>query len=326
MELIRNIDTINNIKELIFHIEKEENKEGNYRKYILRFHESWEQNKKQEVEIIEGKYIWGSRLQVPENCKIEDIFVEKTYANAVNFFREKNIVYISDLNEDILLELMFYPAIGYKGFIDVLNVLFVNEYKPEEKASISDFNSVDVSKLMGNIQEYNSQMRVDFVEEEVIDDSNSVAVIIEDESIEDLAELGNRISVDILNEKAVVELLNFNNSIKKKIEEEHAMILNIVNSYRSLLNYIKVLESKNNELNKKIQLLYAEKDRKLQLLRNKIDQIANEKNREIDSLKKELLQLQQEREEDKKVLEEFDNMIRIMGKIKGLFKKNKDFN
>ncbi len=378
-------DNIDNIKELIIYIKKIKEGENCYRRYILHFHEKWEKDKSKGIRIKVGKYIWGSKVQVPEYYKIDDVFEGKSFTNIANFFRENNVVYISDLCEDILLELMFYPTIGYYGFMDVLNILFIDEFRHKDESSTSDSNNIDAFKHTETLKSPST---------EVIDGSSNAAAIV----VEDLTKMDDEIlEMDVLNDNTLVELLGFNNSIKQKIDKENEMILKAIDSYRVLLDYVTVLGSKNNELNKKIHLLSEEKEKEIQMLRNKILQVTNAKNREIeilnkefnefkesklkevnslnrkieeiedeknriaeklkgeiaaiketydrqlnilnsdydlfkkekeeeiDNLKRELLQLQMEREEDKKILQEFENMIRIMEKIKGLFKKNKDF-
>lgn len=104
-------------------------------------------------------------------------------------------------------------------------------------------------------------------------------------------------------------------------------------------------EDKNNQIGKlkvEIELLQEEKNNRIKELENEIVSVKQsyddeikflnssfenfklEKEDEINNLHKEIEIVQKEREKDKKVLDEFQNIISILEKIKGIFKKTEN--
>lgn len=88
---------------------------------------------------------------------------------------------------------------------------------------------------------------------------------------------------------------------------------------------IKILQEKKNnkirELENEILSVKQSSDDEIKLLNNEFEKFKLEKEDEINNLHKEIERLQTEGEKDKKVLDEFQNIISILEKIKGIFKK-----
>ncbi len=88
-------------------------------------------------------------------------------------------------------------------------------------------------------------------------------------------------------------------------------------------------EEKNNkikELENELLSIRQSYDDEIKLLNNEFDNFKLEKENEINNLHNEIDRIQTEGEKDKKVLDEFQNMIKILEKIKGIFKKNENSN
>ena len=112
---------------------------------------------------------------------------------------------------------------------------------------------------------------------------------------------------DIRNEILEFEK-NKNNQIEKLTEE-----IELLQEEKS--NRIKELE---NEL----LSVRQSHDDQIKFLNSNLENFKLEKENEINNLHKEIETIQAENEKDRKVLDEFQNMIRILEKIKGIFKKD----
>ena len=84
-------------------------------------------------------------------------------------------------------------------------------------------------------------------------------------------------------------------------------------------------EEKNNrikELENELLSVRQSHDNQIKFLNSNLENFKLEKENEINNLHKEIETIQAENEKDRKVLDEFQNMIRILEKIKGIFKKD----
>lgn len=84
-------------------------------------------------------------------------------------------------------------------------------------------------------------------------------------------------------------------------------------------------EEKNNrikELENELLSVRQSHDNQIKFLNSNLENFKLEKENEINNLHEEIEIIQAEKEKDKKVLDEFQNMIRILEKIKGIFKKD----
>ncbi|MDD2493617.1 MAG: hypothetical protein PHE29_00310 [Tissierellia bacterium] len=170
----------------------------------------------------------------------------------------------------------------------------------------------------------------------------------------------NNLNGNTLVENDIIELLDYNRTIIVNIEKRQDLIAKAQNSYNILQSHLSYLKSQNLELEKQIELISIEKETDVQAIRklnedieflqgekiNKIKELENEilsvrqsyddeikllhsnfenfkleKENEINNLHKEIERIQIEKEKDKKVLDEFQNMIKILEKIRGIFRK-----
>lgn len=86
-------------------------------------------------------------------------------------------------------------------------------------------------------------------------------------------------------------------------------------------------EEKNNrikELENDILSVKQSYDDEIKLLNSSFENFKIEKEEEINNLHKEIDRIRAEGEKDKQVLDEFQNMIKILEKIKGIFKKKNE--
>lgn len=86
-------------------------------------------------------------------------------------------------------------------------------------------------------------------------------------------------------------------------------------------------EEKNNrikELENEILSVKQSYDDEIKLLNSSFENFKIEKEEEINNLHKEIDRIRAEGEKDKQVLDEFQNMIKILEKIKGIFKKKNE--
>lgn len=114
------------------------------------------------------------------------------------------------------------------------------------------------------------------------------------------------------------ELLDYNRNIIASIEKRQDLITKVQSSYNVLRNHLSYHKSRNLELEKKIENLKNE----MEFLHNDFENYKLEKEKETNNLYEEIEKMQAEKENDKKVLDEFQNMIKVLEKIKGIFKKD----
>ena len=76
------------------------------------------------------------------------------------------------------------------------------------------------------------------------------------------------------------------------------------------------------ELENELLSVRQSHDNQIKFLNSNLENFKLEKENEINNLHEEIEIIQAEKEKDKKVLDEFQNMIRILEKIKGIFKKD----
>lgn len=354
----------NNIKELIIIIENTFNNSSVYRKIITEFHENWTSKRQEEEKFSDNMNLWGSEVLIPRNYRIKDAFVNSLHNNVIKYFEENDINTISDLTEEFLLELMYYPSIGYMRFMDVLYSLFIIEF---------DYKGYELYEEI--------ELEHDETEEVDEDMGNSAAIAFSGSIADTLIDSSNEIDIDLksydssLNDNVFTDLLSYNKTLIENIEIGQDLIVKSQNSYNTLKSNLSYMKSKNENLKKQVveisiqkeaelqklreDMLELEKDKNSQIIKlnntigslikdkneeiskikdemismeqshvdeidflnNNYDNFKSEKEEQINDLNQEISQLQAESVEDKKVLDEFQNMIKILEKIKGIFKK-----
>lgn len=292
----------NNIKELIVLINKDPNMSDAYRKYITEFHYNWGSRQENNQITAEKGYLWGSKVDVPGNLRIKDVFKDNLYNNVNKFFEENNIDIISDLSEEGLLDLMYYPGVGYLRFMNILYTLFVFEYGYQENEIYEEM-----------------EFKINKTEEKEEELGDSAAIAMSGSIVDNYSNL-NEVE-NSLNENVFIDLLDSNKILIENIEKEQKLIVKLQNLYSTLQSNLTYVESVNINLEKQIEDLRQSHADEINFLNKNYDNFKLEKEEKIATLEQELENLQLEREKDKKVLYEFQNMIKILERIKGIFKQ-----
>lgn len=111
------IDVMNEIK-------KDNYKKENFRRYILRLYEYWN-NKAPVAEVNYGyPHVWGSKLNYPAETVLNDIFTDNLLSNVMEYFITNQVSIVSDINGKVLMSLLFYPNVGYIKYKATVDILF----------------------------------------------------------------------------------------------------------------------------------------------------------------------------------------------------------
>ena len=125
------------IKDLIKDLKSDRNKMERYVRYIKEFNNEWREGDYGSLVQETGKHIWGQRIYISPKQKIIDAFSDLDYPPVHNFFAANDLVYIEDIDEEVLMELLFENRVGMKGYFAVLDKLF-NEEEQVEPSSSAD--------------------------------------------------------------------------------------------------------------------------------------------------------------------------------------------
>lgn len=129
-----------NIIDLIRDMKNDRSKMERYVRNIKNFNKEWESRGYGSSNQGEGKYLWGQKISIKPELKIADAFNDLEYPPVHNYFESNNIEYIEDINEQVLVELLFENQVGQKGYFGVLDKLFGEETQENEEISASIVN------------------------------------------------------------------------------------------------------------------------------------------------------------------------------------------
>lgn len=124
--------------------------------------------------------------------------------------------------------------------------------------------------------------------------------------------------INIENEKEVQAVRNEMSGLEKDKNDQ-------IEKLKAEIEFLQ--EEKNNrikELENEILSVKQSYDDEIKLLNSSFENFKLEKEDDINNLHKELERVQKEGEKDKEVLDEFQNIISILEKIKGIFKKTEN--
>lgn len=145
-------DSLKNIHKLVYIINNDKSKKGNWTSYIIRFHETWKKQPKYNVLNFTEKYIWGKKVLIDPNEKIADVFNESIDKNIVEFFNMKNKSLIKEIEEEDLIKLMFQDNFKFIDFKRIINKLFIESEK-EENFEIAEDETIHLAnKSINNIK------------------------------------------------------------------------------------------------------------------------------------------------------------------------------
>lgn len=149
--------------ELIYDINSNQRKKDNWRSYIIKFHEIWRKQDKNNLLNFGGKYIWGKKVQVASDKKIEDVFNRNIDSNIVEFLHMKGKNCIEEIEDVDLIQLIFHRNIEFIDFKRTINNLFTKNKNIEETEMNSNimidieenktiFTSGDAADLVNKIK------------------------------------------------------------------------------------------------------------------------------------------------------------------------------
>ena len=238
-----------NIMDLIKDLKSDKNKMERYVRYIKEFNNEWQKGDHSSLNQDNGKYIWGQRIYINPNQEIVDAFSDVDYPPVHNFFATNDLVYIEDINEEVLVELLFENRVGMKGYFAVLDKLFIVEDQVEpsssadnihlRKAAFGYINDGDAPEERDmRMIEDNRELAVD--ESEVNNPNNNK------ESGLNLKEIKEKIQVDYVStiEPDIFEELN--NKVKGiyyEYEKVHNMVWEQNNLIKSMIEDIEIKET-----------------------------------------------------------------------------------
>ena len=197
---------------------------------------------------------------------------------------------------------MYYPGVGYLRFMNILYTLFVFEYGYQENEIYEEM-----------------EFKINKTEEKEEELGDSAAIAMSGSIVDNYSNL-NEVE-NSLNENVFIDLLDSNKILIENIEKEQKLIVKLQNLYSTLQSNLTYVESVNINLEKQIEDLRQSHADEINFLNKNYDNFKLEKEEKIATLEQELENLQLEREKDKKVLYEFQNMIKILERIKGIFKQ-----
>lgn len=131
-------DAETNIHNLIYDINKNENKRDNWRKHIIEFHRAWIEQDRSFSLQSKGKYIWGEKVLVDPNKKITDVFNKDIEKTVVSFFTAKNKKFIREIEEEDIIQIAFLNNFDFIDFRRVINKLFIKKESVENNKTTEE--------------------------------------------------------------------------------------------------------------------------------------------------------------------------------------------
>lgn len=136
------------IQKLIYIIDNNEDKKRNWTKYILEFHEVWLKHKKNIPIKLEGKYIWGKKVLIDPNASILEIFNEDRDKNILEFFDRKNKIFINEIMEEDLIQIIFQKNFKFIDFKRIINKLFMKNEIIKNKMTEEEITRDEITNLV----------------------------------------------------------------------------------------------------------------------------------------------------------------------------------
>lgn len=258
------------IIDLIRDIKSDRSKMERYVRYINNFNKEWESGGYGSSNPEEGKYLWGQKISIKPELKITDAFNDLEYPPVHNYFESNNIEYIEDINEQVLVGLLFENQVGQKGYFGVLDILFDEEIQENGEISASIINE-DSQESAGT----NS-----FKSEEYLSEDRTKLVI------------GD--SVDIVGGEPMLNELDTKKELWLDIKEDKEKA-RFIDDEGPIIDLAVV-----DELNNKIRGIYTEYEKGLrkvseykQLIKSLIEDIDN-KDLQINTLRDDIVKARQE--------------------------------
>lgn len=145
------------IQKLVYIIDNDKNKRNNWTGYIMEFHKAWFEEEKNNPVKSENKFIWGKRILINPNKTITEIFHEYRDKSILDFFNKNGKVFIEDIKEEDLIQIIFLNNLKFIDFKRIINQLFIRdeaikiETNENEIAEVEDeiaitsliYNSID---------------------------------------------------------------------------------------------------------------------------------------------------------------------------------------
>ncbi len=136
------------IQKLIYIIDNSEDKKENWTKYIIEFHEVWIKHEKNIPIKFEGKYIWGKKVLIDPNASIVEIFNKDRNKNIVEFFDRKNKVFINEITEEDLIQIIFQKNFKFIDFKRIINKLFTKNEIIKNKMTKDEITGDEITNLV----------------------------------------------------------------------------------------------------------------------------------------------------------------------------------
>lgn len=255
-ELSNNIVTIVDVMD---EINRDRYKRENFRRYILRLYKYWKKNVPDE-KVNDGYLrIWGSKIIFHESKGVNEIFNDNLLINVIDYFITNHVRVVSDITEEVLMKLLFYPNVGYKKFKATIDILF-GEKPYEEKSDFdeqefelknaNETNEVEESLSGGALVEntqitdsdeyksYNSEDTAILVEksdDEMIDEMNEVKRSLSDGTLVENPEINEYIHLELFKsedvERIFKETLWFTSTLQEEIEKRQQSIIDLQTLY-----------------------------------------------------------------------------------------------
>lgn len=109
-------------------------KKERYVKYIHDFHENWK-NKENKSYSDQHQRLWDTQVKLDKEAEIALEFYSFLYSDIISFFEDRGKYKIGDINEEDLIDLLFYGNIGVKKYLPFIEKLLVGE---DEKVSLGE--------------------------------------------------------------------------------------------------------------------------------------------------------------------------------------------
>ncbi len=197
-------------------INEDDYKRTHYRRYIHRMYESWKKEDHYE-KVNDGHHrVLGSKIVFPENKELNDLFTDSSLINVIDYLITNNVRIVSDITEEVLIKLLFYPNVDYIKFKATTDILFVAE------------NVSEIIKNEDDQQEFES-INANELNEEVEEESHSDGTLVENPEINEYIHLELFKSEDV--ERIFKETLWFTSTLQEEIEKRQQSIIDLQTLY-----------------------------------------------------------------------------------------------
>ncbi len=286
-------ESFGDIEELICDISSEQCKKDNWKSYIIKFHEVWRKRDRNNLLNFGGKYIWGKKVQIDPDRRIEDIFNRNIDHNTVQFFNAKNKSFIGEIEEADLIQLIYYKNFEFVDFRGTIGSLFIKN------------KNIGETEMNGNIMVGSEENGIIFTLEDAENSANKIK-----NELNIFSDIINYYDAKVirLNEivnsrnNTIIQLNNVINTQDSSIAELNNMVNSRDISIAQLNNIINSRDIVIAQLNNKINL----RNQEIITLRNTVKEL-EELNKSMQCLE-ELEEVKANLKEIKSLLEEYSTL------------------